>query len=274
MLSRKQSPPLDLSVTGPLTRNSADLALVSSILFEGARERFAGLARACLPRPAISSLEGCRIALWGDDPVCPVDSTVESAVAETVALLRQAGAVVTEARPAVCSEELLRCYRECVTAAMDSQPWAAAERGDSDGGGLSHSAFLRNERSRTLVRAAFGDLFEHYDVLISPTFPCVAFPHGEDDGADQPFYRDSGRYLPGGMPYWKGCFWPALANLTLLPATAFPVQPPAPGGLPVALQALGPELSDLQLLKFVQLLEEAGKAGGRVAQFRVPDRLR
>jgi amidase len=246
--------------------------LVCSILFEGARERFAGLARVSLPRSTLASLQGCRIAIWGDDPVCPVDTTVKSAVMETVALLRQAGAQVTESRPAVSSEELLRCYRECVAAANGSLPWAAGKTGE--GGGLSHNAFLRNEKSRTLIRAAFGDLFEQYDVLLSPTFPCVAFPHGEDDGADQPFYKDSDRSLPGGMPYWKGCFWPAVANLTLLPATAFPVQPPASGGLPVALQAVGPELSDLQLLKFVQLLEEAGKSGGRVAQFRIPGRLR
>jgi len=259
------APPKPLSTTGPIARHAADVSLVTRLLFAGARERFGGLAHAVVPEGAATartSLRGCRVALWADDPVCPVDAAVSSAVRVTVALLEEEGAIVVRTKPAVDSAVLLRCYQECVGDAVDG---AAGTR--------SSAARLETARVQCEIRAAFDDLFRNHDVLLTPTFPVVAFPHDNEDGADRPFYRPSGRTLgTTRLPYHLGCFWPALANLTLLPATAFPVQGEA-DGMPVALQLIGRELDDYACLKIAELLETAG-AGTRVAQFRIPRRLR
>lgn len=257
--------PKALSTTGPITRCAADLTLISKILFKDAREQLSGLANAILPPARVRTLKGCRVALWNDDPVCPVDENVSSAIHATVELLKSVGAEIKIDRPNVDSEELLRCYRECVNDAMSSN--LTKEKNAR----RTYSDFLDNEKIQCKIRKAFSDLFSDYDILLTPTFPVVAFPHNDTE-ADRPFYRDSSRVLPNGLPYYLGCFWPALANLTLLPATAFPVQGEKETSLPVALQLIGRELDDMTCLQIAELLEQAGK-GTRVAQFQIPKRL-
>jgi len=210
------------------------------------------------------TLKGCRIAVWDNDNVCPVDESVSSATLATRKVLEDAGAKVEIAKPKIDSDELLHCYRECVhDATLSQQPDQTAR---------TYSEFLVTQQRQCKIRDAFANFFSQYDVLLTPTFPVVAFRH-DDTPVDYPFYRDSPRTLPNGLPYYLGCFWPAVANLTLLPATAFPVQGKREESLPVALQIVGRELDDFTCLKLVELLEEAGK-GTRVAQFKIPARLR
>lgn len=262
----EHTPPKPLSTTGPIARCASDLTAVTKLLFSNARERFGGLAHAVVPETATATtmgLKGCRVALWADDPVCPVDEAVTSAIRATVELLKGEGAVVTIAKPEVNSATLLQCYRDCVGDAMNGT-----------NGTRTHASFLETERMQCQIRAAFDDFFVSHDVLLTPTFPVVAFPHDDTDKADQPFYRPSERTLgDDSLPYHLGCFWPAVANLTLLPATAFPVQGETEGGLPVALQLVGRELDDFTCLRITELLEVAGK-GTRVAQFQIPCRLK
>jgi len=259
------APPKALSTTGPITRCAGDLSIVSKILFANARDHFSGLANAILPPARVETLQGCCIALWDNDIICPVDESITSAIHATVKVLENAGAAVTLAKPEVDSEELLQCYRECVNDATQSQ------QPDEKEPMRTYEDFLVTQQTQCKIRAAFAKLFSQYDVLLTPTFPVVAFPHN-DVPADRPFYRDSPRVLPNGLFYHLGCFWPAIANLTLLPATAFPVQGETEESLPVALQIVGRELDDLTCLKVTELLEKAGK-GTRVAQFKIPFRL-
>lgn len=260
------APPKALSTTGPISRCAGDLTIVSEILFANARDQFSGLANSILPSARIETLKGCRVALWDNDRICPVDKSVTSAIRATVKVLEDAGAIVTLAKPEVDSEELLQCYRNCVNYATESQHPNTMEPVKS------YAEFIQHTQTQCKIRAAFAKLFSLYDVLLTPTFPVVAFPH-DDIPADRPFFRDSPRILPNGLSYYLGCFWPALANVTSLPATAFPVQGETEESLPVALQMLGRELDDLTCLKVTELLEEAGK-GTRVAQFQIPVRLR
>ena len=273
--------PKAMSTTGPIARCARDLTLVTKFLVEHAREDFGGLKHAILPTAEnITTLKGIKVAVWVTDPICPVDETVTSAMNATIALLQKEGALVTlSAKPNVDSALLLRCYRDLVGDAME---------GTNNGNSRSHADHLKSTQIQCQIRKAFGDFFELYDLLLTPTFPVVAFPHDDKDNAYHPFYRNSNRTLPlninkknnekeansnqssnSSIPYHLGCFWPAVANLTLLPATAFPVLNESKRGLPVALQLVGKELADFTCLKITELLQQAGR-GTRVAQFRVP----
>lgn len=259
------SPPTDMSTTGPITRSPEDLEIVFRTILEGGgREEFALLRHAGVSAPRVTSLCGAKIALWADDAACPVDDQVSEAIKETVALLRGAGAIVEEMRPNVDGEFLLEVYRKAV---------ASGKGGDCDDGTghsterkwieMTHKEFLANEKSRAVVRRAFNDVFDRYDVILSPVFPCGAFPHDNEDGSNQPFWRETNRTLKimrGGiatdLPYFRGCFWPAVANLTLLPATSFPIG----GGEGLGLQIVGRELDDLTTINVVKLINKLARA--------------
>jgi len=299
------SMPKAMSTTGPISRSARDLTLVTQVLMKDAREHFSGLKHAILPgikddaSALPTSLEGLKVAVWANDPICPVDEMVTSAMTATVALLQNEGAHVTlNAKPNVDNALFLSCYRDLVGDAMEGTS-----------GKRSHADHLKSTQIQCQIRKAFGDFFENYDVLLTPTFPLVAFPHDDRDDAYHPFYKDSTRTLSlknnnakdnknksnkkhdgehqaneeindksssrnssSTIPYHLGCFWPAVANFTLLPATAFPVLNESAEGLPVALQLVGKELDDFVCLRTAELLERAGE-GTRVAQFRIPHRL-
>ncbi|GMH90617.1 hypothetical protein TrVE_jg5946 [Triparma verrucosa] len=279
IISKQQShpkAPKDMSTTGPIARNARDLATVFDVLASNdspGREQFSGLRNAILPRSRISSLSGVSVAVWSDDESCPVSASVSSAIKKTVALLKSQGAKVKFTKPAFDSEHMLKVYRVAVAAAMASEasPESLSKfRLEADTNEeakwmvASHREWLSNEQLRAEIKAAYAELFEEYDILLTPTFPCPAFPHDQSD-ADQPFWRQSERKLDVvredgekvALPYFRGCFWPSVANLPLLPATSFPVYL-EDAKMPVGLQAVGRELGDRTTLDFVRLLENVG----------------
>jgi amidase len=64
-------------------------------------------------------------------------------------------------------------------------------------------------------------------------------------------------------PYWEQIFWAGLATLAYLPSTVFPTGLAA-DGLPIGLQAIGPEYGDYTTIEFARLM--AQQLGG----FRPP----
>jgi len=282
------SPPSDMSTTGPIARSAEDLKIIFGVLAdqEGqGREEFAGLRNAALMDASLSSLEGCRVAVWRDDNACPVDKEVTEALELTISMLRECGAIVVDRKPDIFSEELFSCYRKAVAAGKGAASLSSAAGAGEKGGkssaddeigwmNMSHSEWLLNEKTRCEIRHQFSALFDSHDVILSPTFPCGAFPHAFDD-ANQPFWRESSRKLRIeredntviDLPFHRGCFWPAIANLTLLPATSFPV------GSGVGLQVVGAELADWTTLSFVSLLSEApkGEKYSKICRVKIPD---
>ena len=108
--------------------------------------------------------------------------------------------------------------------------------------------------SRTHIRWAWHDFFQHYDVLITPMMATPAFPH------DQRPFRERSMMVDGqAQPYFQQIFWAGLAICSYLPATVVPTGP-GDAGLPIGVQVIGPQYGDLTTIGFAKFLEQAGFA--------------
>ena len=94
---------------------------------------------------------------------------------------------------------------------------------------------------RTLIRHEFDQVFQQFDVLVSPTSPSVAFPLG-DKTAD-PY-----------MMYLNDVFTQP-ANIAGIPAISIPAG--MSGGLPVGLQFMASHLQEGKLLRVAHAYEQA-----------------
>ena len=95
--------------------------------------------------------------------------------------------------------------------------------------------------------------------MICPAFSRAAYPHTGDDGAFWPFWRDTGRTIEidgVATPYQRHVFWSALTNTCFLPSTVFPAAVGKTSGLPIGLQLVGPEFSDMILIDVARLLRD------------------
>lgn len=116
------SAPQDLSVKGPFGRSPEDLRLLMEVLCAtgplSLTPTWPGLV-VQLPRPTKATLSDYTFAVWGDDPICPVDNETKAVTAAVVAKLRVAGASVNEhLRPDFESAEMFRLYLTLLGATM------------------------------------------------------------------------------------------------------------------------------------------------------------
>tara|TARA_B110000090_G_scaffold194236_1_gene229175 strand:+ start:33 stop:1598 length:1566 start_codon:yes stop_codon:yes gene_type:complete len=121
------------------------------------------------------------------------------------------------------------------------------------------------DKKRQQMRVAWEDFFQHFDVLICPICASVAWPHDEETETDQPFWKIGTRVIPGAnahrTPYHDQVFWSGLTNVCGNPSTVFPAGRAISlegKGLPVGLQIVGSEWSDLTTIGFAKALEMEG----------------
>lgn len=255
--------PTDLAVVGPLARSAGDLAL----LFGVTAGPGAGDAPFVLKREAVR-IEGLRVAVWGDDALCPASAGVKGRVAAVADALRAAGAVVSDsARPGFDAAAAHGTYQDLLQAALANRMPDAdfaravemAERGDPERGStrlarrqvMRHRDWAHASERRLGIRAAWADFFRAWDVVIAPIMPTVAFPHDHRPEGERTVDVDG---TP--LPYYDQLFWPGLATLPGLPATVFPAG--LAGGLPVGLQIIGPMWGDWRTLAVAARLEQLG----------------
>ena len=105
----------------------------------------------------------------------------------------------------------------------------------------------------------WDDYLKTFDAVLSPIFPCEAWPHAsgpKDTLADAQVL--SRKLLVDGEERYYGdaLFWPHLSVLCGLAATGFPVCFAPETGLPVGLQAFGAKGNDFIVLDVVQKLME------------------
>ena len=242
-------------VVGQLARRVADVALVLSVL-SGADARDWYAVPLPPPDPAAVDLGGLRVAFsprLGLDVA--VDEEVAQAVARTVERLRAAGLAIETADPAWpegAGERGLAPLQEAGLAALygerfrrdpglfDPEIGRQIERGLGLDGVAVGRALLFREAAAQALAAFFG----RYDLLLSPTVPCVPWP------ADR-----LGPERIGGRPAdarGHAVFTP-LMNHAGVPACSVPcglVQ-----GLPVGLQVVGPRFADDRVLAAAALAE-------------------
>ena len=233
-----------------------------------------------LAPPRATALKDFRVAVWADDPACPIDKDTHRAIGDAVTALRDAGARVVE-QPANIPVDLTTShdvFLSLVMAAFSvdrstmSPLFAGAlalrslmsPRGDAAaalrGTIQSHRAWLFRDAARREIAQRWVGFFKEFDVLLLPVTPTAAPGHHNKD------HDRFGRTIDVdgvARSYWDQTKWSALANIAGTPATTMPITTNA-AGLPIGIQAMGPAGGDRTTVEFAALLTEA--LGG----YRIP----
>ena len=240
---------VDVASPGPLGRSADDLELALGVL-AGPDEWDAVAWRLELPPPREGRL---RVALWTEDPSQPVAAEVRAGVEAAAAALASAGAEVTPLRPFELAE-LTRLRRRLVYPIIARRATdAELDRLDHERSAwarASHRDWLDVDEQRQRVRAHCAQLFRDHDVLLCPVAPVAAIPHDQRPMAERTIVIDGEE-----RPYGDLGSWISLAGVALLPATSAPVGRTA-GGLPLAVQIVGPHLEDRTTLAVARRLAE------------------
>ncbi|MCG8591887.1 MAG: amidase [Proteobacteria bacterium] len=262
----------DLAVVGPMARSAEDLALAMDVV-AGADRFHADGWQLALPKPAKRALSEYRVAVWPSEPGFPVSTAVADRVQEVADRLAQLGATVSDrARPAFAAADSHDTYSTMLhgqlSAAFTDEAFdkLAAGAKDLDPGDRSdgaavvratlqtHRDWVRATHDRARLRLAWKAFFADWDILVCPQMPTTAFPHDHSPYPSRTLQVD-GRT----ESYARQIFWAGLITVAYLPSTVFPTGVAA-DGLPIGLQAVGPEYHDAICIDFARLL--ADEIGG------------
>lgn len=265
--------PVDISVMGPLARSARDLRLVMEVV-GGADELASPGWSLNLPKPQQQSLADYKIAVWADDSLAPVDQSVKDKVLAVAQLVTDAGGSTNfEARPQQDASFHFEQYQALLHSALSArQPESAfqanlarkaqlSENDNSDLANITRASTLyyrdwhQHNESRTQLRWAWHEFFKQYDVLIMPTSLSSAFKHDQSRQLGSRTLQINGV----SQPYFNQIFWAGLTGVSYLPSTIVPVGLDAQG-LPIGVQIVGPEMSDLNTIAFAE--KAADELGG------------
>jgi aspartyl-tRNA(Asn)/glutamyl-tRNA(Gln) amidotransferase subunit A len=118
--------------------------------------------------------------------------------------------------------------------------------------GYYDAYYGKAQRVRTMIRREHAEVFEKFDLIVSPTSPTVAFELGEKAGNPLAMYLNDLLTIPSCMAGLPGMSIPAGLS----------------EGLPVGLQLIGPQFSENTLFRAGHALEQA------IGFDIVPERLR
>jgi aspartyl-tRNA(Asn)/glutamyl-tRNA(Gln) amidotransferase subunit A len=241
---------------GPMTRSVADAALMLNVLaLPDARDWLAlppdgrdyriGLA---------DGVRGLRIAFSPDLGHAAVMPEVARLVADAALAFEELGARVEQTDPGfgdlsevfrshwyVGAANLLRGFSAEQRAGMDPGLQEIA----AEGAATSLMDHLAAVGRRGVLGAALRRFHEHYDLLLTPSVPIVAFAAGQEcpEPAGQRRWID---WAPFSFPF----------NLSQQPAASVPCGLTA-AGLPVGLQIVGPMHADALVLRAARAFESA-----------------
>lgn len=263
--------PVDLSVIGPLARSADDLETCVNIM-AGPNEIKSRGYKLSLPKLAVNSLSKLNIALWSNDEQAPVSNEVEQRVLKVADAIKQAGGKAQEARPDFDSADSHNTYQMLLHSTMASrQPrehymHLQTNTSQLDPADQSERATvlrcqtasvydynIANEE-REKLRWQWHVFFERFDALIAPIMPTAAFPHDHSPEGQRKLIVEGDE-----RPYFEQVFWAGLPTVSYLPATVIPTGQ-NDDGLPIGIQIIGPEYSDLQIISIAALLEKEGFA--------------
>jgi amidase len=238
----------DMSVVGPMARSVDDLELMLDVVAGPGPWDEPGWRLALPPaRPAL------RVAGWFDDPYCPVEASVRTALSSAAAALAADGVRVDTGSAAelgldidmAASDET---FQRLLTAVAGYSHQAIAEITEgrrAPGAELGaayvaqpHRAWLDANERRAVLRARWHTFFQRYDAILLPVTPTVAGPHDE-----RPFDQRSIAVDGVRRPYWDQIVWAGLTGVSYLPSTVVPVGRDS-AGLPIGLAVAGPYLAD------------------------------
>ena len=273
------NPAVVMGVQGPIARSAEDLELAMGVL-AGPDVGEDAAWQLALPRARGERLKDFRVAILPPVPWVPLDAEIGAGIERVEAALAAHGARVQRAQPPEMGDwrEHYRLYRRLLCAVMASRVpaaerarWAELQRAvgeefataAAEGTEASVAAYFGWLMEREKFRAAWRRFFRAWDVLLAPATLVPAFPHTE---LADPLLVSSehAQVLVNGKAerYVLQLFPASVATLAGQPATACPTGL-SKGGLPLALQVIGPYLEDRTPLRFAALL--AREIGGFVA---------
>ena len=237
-------PKIPLFVVGPLARSADDLELVMQVLTARGHLDESDSRPELLP-PRRQQFKDYRVAVWFTDshPPAEINADVLETLQKTVGKLHRAGLVIEEAaRPDIGLYEMNfifgQIYHHMMTGSLPLPQWLISRQKE--------------------IQAMWSEFFEHYDVLLVPVSPTVAFPHDHDGTILTRSLEINGQK----KPMLNNMTWTRMAVVSGLPATVAPVGL-SESGLPVGIQIIGARLEDRTTIDFAQGLSEL--MGGFVA---------
>ncbi|OIV38317.1 amidase [Mangrovactinospora gilvigrisea] len=246
-----------LSHAGPLARSAADAALLLDVVSGPDPRDWSALAPTPPVRLDAGVLHGLRIAYsptFGGQ--VEVDPAVAAEVRSAVDVLASLGAEVVEADPPIGElSEVQQAFHVLwfAGAAKVLEPLSAQSRALVDpalqevaeqGAGFSASEYLDAVDVRMRLGAAMGGFHRDggHALLATPALPLTAFLAGQETPTGKGRWTD---WTPFTYPF----------NLTQQPAAAIPCG--LAGGLPAALQLVGPRHADALVLSASAAVEDA-----------------
>lgn len=257
----------DLSVFGPMARSAADLTLELSII-AGPDELMDGVGyKLALPPSRRDKLADFRVLVVDEHPLCPTANNVKSALNDMAERLAKAGCTILRESATLPDLGLTgRVYRKLLSAffSADLPPEARARIEDAAkivspddqslaasglrGFTMGHAEWIRQSRTRGVLRARWQALFQDVDVMLCPPMPTQAFPHDHSPQYARTLDVDGTK-----IPYNDQSAWAGIAILTGLPSTTMPIA--QSDGLPIGMQITGGYLEDRTTIAFAGLVE-------------------
>jgi Asp-tRNA(Asn)/Glu-tRNA(Gln) amidotransferase A subunit family amidase len=252
---------LRLTHFGPLTRSVAECARALSVI--AGPEPLDPLALPALGQDYEAAardpgdLSGLHIAYSDDLGYIRLDREVRERFAEAVAAFAQAtGAIVEEAHPELASPLDVWNAIACGDNSASEGPLLATGLVGDDaralieaGSGLSAEEYVKARNDAHEIAVAWAAFHARYDLLLTPTMECVAFPLSEW----APRELDG---QPIGEFYDDYCHFCYPFNLTGQPVISVPMAAGS-GGLPLGLQIAGRRFEDDLVLRAAAAWERA-----------------
>lgn len=263
----------DLSVAGPIATCVDDLEQALALLIGPAPDVTAHPLPP-LPAPSFRKPADLRVAVWVDDPFCPVENTIADHIEGAAKTLERLGANVDRGvRPAVDMAANHTNYVQLLMSVLGADMpaavrdsaramVAAADPGDMSepllqmrGIALDHRGWLEQNEIRQRTRVAWETFFRSYDVLLCPCVHVPAFPHDHNPDLQARLLTVNGV----ARPYTELLRWAGLTLNAYLPATVVPLGTTG-DGLPVGMQIASRYLGDRTTLAVARLLETHHRA--------------
>lgn len=262
------------SVSGPMARTVADLALLLSVQAgPSSRVPLAMQSPGSIFAPPLdqdhdAALVGLRIALSPDlGGAFAVDHEVARILGEQSSVLTQAGSIVVDAHPDLREAEdtfrTLRAWnfqdRFAEQLAADPEAFKASLADNiRAGAGLSGADIARAYTQRTTLAERMRIFFESHDVLVLPVSQVPPFP------ADQEYPHEiNGQAQETYLDWMRSSY---LISVTGCPAISVPAGFTS-NGLPVGIQIVAPHAGERRLLEIAHAFEQRTRVGERRPAF-------
>lgn len=257
--------PTDILVNGPLARSAQDLAVVMDLITQPELpDRKAWKIR--LPESDKKQVKEFKIAVWFNDPACPVDESIVNRIRRVADALDNNGALVKEDHPEIDFEQSFDLFIYLLNGVLSLtapqsvfEEWTRRESElDTEKGEYQarqqkaavqrHRTWLFKNAERQMLRQVWSDFFKEYDILLCPTTPVTAFDHDHSS-----WFKRTIEVNGEKMPYANILGWAGLTNVVYLPSTVAPIGISS-RGLPIGVQIVGPYLGDKTTIHFAKLL--------------------